>query len=118
MCEELQTLRHNAAQVFREARKIRRSRDLSFYEDAELSHQKRKSIDAVLKHLLVGHQGQPCPGGNRPIVDSAGKTLRGMRAPGPYSNIRGVVFTAVRKLFPEPSRAQSAPGAATRAVNT
>jgi hypothetical protein len=68
MCQELQILQRNAADVLREAKRIRRSRDLSFYEDAELSHQRRKSIHAVLKHLLIGHQGQPCPGGSRPIV--------------------------------------------------
>jgi hypothetical protein len=76
MCEELHALRRNAAQIFREARRIRRSRDLSFYEDAELSLEKRKSINAVLKHLLVGHQGQPCPEGHRPIVEPTKAALR------------------------------------------
>ena len=68
MCEELNALKRDAAQVFRETKKIRRSRDVSYYEDAELSWQKRKSIHAVLKHLLVGHAGKPCPAGARPIV--------------------------------------------------
>jgi hypothetical protein len=54
--------------VFREVRAIRRSRDLSFDEDVDLHWRKRASIHSVLKHLLVGHGGQPCPGGTRPIV--------------------------------------------------
>jgi hypothetical protein len=68
MCTELDALKHEAVQVFREVRKIRRSRDVSFYEDAELNGAKHKSINAVLKHLLVGHEGKPCPAGERPIV--------------------------------------------------
>lgn len=55
----------------REARQIRRSRDVSFYEDAELNGEKHKSISAVIKHLLVGHGGKPCPAGDRPIVRPA-----------------------------------------------
>ena len=68
MCTELEALKHEAVQVFREVRKIRRSKDVSFYEDAELNEEKHKSINAVLKHLLVGHEGKPCPAGDRPIV--------------------------------------------------
>ncbi len=68
MCTELDALKHEAVQVFREVRTIRRSRDVSFYEDAELNGAKHKSINAVLKHLLVGHEGKPCPAGDRPIV--------------------------------------------------
>jgi hypothetical protein len=44
---------------------------VSFYEDAELNREKHNSINAVLKHLLVGHEGKPCPGGDRPIVSLA-----------------------------------------------
>jgi len=71
MCEELKTLKREAVHVFREVKKIRRSRDVSFYEDAELNREKHESINAVLKHLLVGHEGKPCPGGDRPIVSRA-----------------------------------------------
>ena len=71
MCEELKTLKREAVHVFREVKKIRRSRDVSFYEDAELNLEKHNSIKAVLKHLLVGHEGKPCPGGDRPIVSIA-----------------------------------------------
>jgi hypothetical protein len=51
-----------------EARRTRWSKDLSFYQDSELSRDEHKKIDALLKHLLVGHEGKPCPGGDRPIV--------------------------------------------------
>jgi hypothetical protein len=68
MCAELDALKREAARVFREVKKIRRSRDVSFEEDAELNHKKHKSINALLKHLLVGHDGKPCPAGDRPIV--------------------------------------------------
>jgi hypothetical protein len=68
MCEELDRFRREAVCVFRECKRIRRSRDLSFYEDAELCYAKRQSLNAVLKHLLAGHDGKPCPAGSRPIV--------------------------------------------------
>jgi hypothetical protein len=71
MCEELRTLKREAVLVFKEVKQIRRSRDVSFYEDAELNREKYDSINAVLKHLLVGHEGKPCPGGARPIVSLA-----------------------------------------------
>jgi hypothetical protein len=68
VCVELDELRRAAVSVLREVRAIRRSRDLSFDEDVDLTWRKRASIHSVLKHLLVGHGGQPCPGGTRPIV--------------------------------------------------
>ena len=71
MCEELQSLKRDAVRVIREVRKIRRSRDISFVEDAELNRKKHQSLNAVLTHLLAGHAGQPCPAGDRPIVQVA-----------------------------------------------
>jgi hypothetical protein len=68
MCDKLQSLKREAVLVIREMRKIRRSRDVSFLEDAELNSKKHQSLNAVLKHLLAGHGGQPCPAGDRPIV--------------------------------------------------
>jgi hypothetical protein len=68
MCAELDALKREAVHMSREVRRIRRSRDLSFYEDAELNGKKHKSINAVIRHLLVGHEGRPCPAGDRPIV--------------------------------------------------
>ncbi len=68
VCEEHNRLRHEAVAAVLEARKIRWNSDLSFYQDSELSRDEHKKIDALLKHLLVGHDGKPCPGGDRPIV--------------------------------------------------
>jgi hypothetical protein len=68
MCSELDALKRDAGQVLRELKNIRRSRDVSFHEDAELNRRKAVSINAVVKHLLVGHDGKPCPAGDRPIV--------------------------------------------------
>jgi hypothetical protein len=73
MCEELKALKCEAGAVLRRLRLIRRSRDISFYEDAELTRLKHASINKVVKHLLVGHDGQPCPSGDRPIVSAAAK---------------------------------------------
>jgi hypothetical protein len=72
MCEQLKKLETDAARVLRELRKIRRSKDISFLEDAELNREKHQRVHAVLKHLLVGHEGLPCPSGSRPIVKPAG----------------------------------------------
>jgi len=71
MCTELDNLKRDAGSVLRELKRIRRSRDVSFYEDAELNRRKRDIINAVVKHLLVGHDGKPCPAGDRPIVRPA-----------------------------------------------
>lgn len=71
MCAELDALKRDAGQVLRVLKKIRTSRDVSFHEDAELNGEKHKIISAVIKHLLVGHEGRPCPAGDRPIVGQA-----------------------------------------------
>jgi hypothetical protein len=71
MCEELKTLKLKAVYVLRQGKYIRRSRDVSFLEDAQLAAEKHKSINAVVKHLLAGHDGKPCPSGERPIVKLA-----------------------------------------------
>jgi hypothetical protein len=70
-CEELEKLRLNALCIFQEVRRIRRSRDLNFFEDADLNCQKQDSVTALIKHLLAGHQGNQCPAGTRPIVTTA-----------------------------------------------
>lgn len=75
MCAELDALKRETAHVLREGRNTRRSRDVSFQQDAELNGEKDKSVNAVIRHLLVGHDGKPCPAGNRPIVSPA--SLRG-----------------------------------------
>jgi hypothetical protein len=80
LCKELHKLNADAVAAFAEAKRVRRQRDLSFYEDAELSREGHRRIDALVKHLLVGHDGEPCPNGDRPIISittSAGiKTSR------------------------------------------
>src|SRR5215467_10002927 len=74
-CEELNRIRLEAVAAFQASRATRRSRDLSFQEDVELSRDEHRKIDDLLKHLLSGHDGLPCPAGDRPIV--------GMARPGP-----------------------------------
>ena len=69
MCEELKTLKRNAVRVLHEVKKIRRSRDISILEDAALNQHKHKTLHLVLKHLLVGHNGKPCPAGAKPVVN-------------------------------------------------
>src|SRR5271168_478176 len=69
-CEHLDKFRMDAVSMLRAGRRIRRSRDLSFYQDAELTREEHRSVDALIKHLLVGHGGKPCPAGGRPIVDT------------------------------------------------
>jgi len=67
-CEELNRIRLEAVAAFEAARATRRSRDLSFQEDVELSRDEHRKIDDLLKHLLSGHHGLPCPAGDRPII--------------------------------------------------
>ena len=69
-CEELDQFRREAAAALLEAKKIRRAKDLTVYEDAELSRESHRRIDALIRHLLTGHGGSPCPAGERPIVKS------------------------------------------------
>lgn len=67
-CEALDRLQSEAAAAASEAKKTRRLRDVSIQEDATLSREVQRHIDALIKHLLVGHNGQPCPAGERPII--------------------------------------------------
>jgi hypothetical protein len=71
LCEELNKLNAEAIAAFAEAKRIRRQRDISFHEDAELSRDGHRRIDALVKHLLAGHDGEPCPNGDRPIISIA-----------------------------------------------
>jgi hypothetical protein len=68
VCAEHERLRIDAVTVILDAQRIRRDRDVSFYEDVELSREAHKKTDALLLHLLAGHDGKPCPSGDRPIV--------------------------------------------------
>jgi hypothetical protein len=67
-CEELDCLRSDAAATLLEAKQVRRTRDVSIHEDAELSRESCRKIDALIRHLLIGHDGSPCPAGERPII--------------------------------------------------
>ena len=80
MCEEHDRLRADALAAFAEAKRIRRGRDISFEEDAELSRVAYRRTDVLLKHLLVGHDGQPCPAGDRPIVSREDEMNRAVSA--------------------------------------
>ncbi len=71
LCEELNRIKLQAIAALHTARLTRRSRDLSFQEDVELTRDEHQKIDALLKHLLAGHNGHPCPAGDRPIVGIA-----------------------------------------------
>ena len=67
-CDELNRIRLEAVAAFQAARATRRAKDLSFQEDVELSRDEHRKIDDLLKHLLSGHDGLPCPAGDRPII--------------------------------------------------
>ena len=64
-CEELEQLRCEA----RVAR-IRATQSGRFaqFGAAQLQKEVERTIDALLRHLLAGHNGKPCPAGDRPIV--------------------------------------------------
>jgi len=64
-------LKRAAASAILEAKRIRLSRDVSIYEDAELCREGHRRIDILIKHLLVGHAGSACPASDRPIVTAA-----------------------------------------------
>jgi hypothetical protein len=76
MCNELDRFRRHAASALLEAKRIRLSRDVSIYEDAELCREGHRRIYALIIHLLVGHEGHPCPAGDRPIVTATTPELR------------------------------------------
>jgi hypothetical protein len=75
-CEELDRFKRDAASAFLEAKRIRLSRDVSIYEDAEMCREWHRRIYALIKHLLVGHDGNACPAGDRPIVRASKLELR------------------------------------------
>ncbi|HUO33691.1 MAG TPA: hypothetical protein VMU43_01750 [Candidatus Acidoferrum sp.] len=67
-CEELERYKRDAVSALGEGKRIRLARDVSFQEDAALSLEGHRKVHALIKHLLVGHEGRPCPAGDRPIV--------------------------------------------------
>ena len=86
-CELMDLLRREAVEAILCAKQMRRSKDVSLYEDSALCKEQRRKIDAFIAHLLSGHDGKPCPCGDRPIVGA-----------------RGLPGLEVSKIkFPEPS---------------
>jgi hypothetical protein len=75
-CEELDQLQRDVVSALLEAKCLRLSRDVSIQEDAQLSREAHKKVDALIGHLLVGHAGEPCPAGDRPIVSVSGPASR------------------------------------------
>ena len=61
-------MRFESTSAFLEAKRIRLSRDVSIREDFEMSREGHRRIYALIRHLLVGHDGNACPAGDRPIV--------------------------------------------------
>ena len=64
-CEELERLRQDAKVAGLRARQNDR---LSQLRSVELRKESDRRIDALIQHLLSGHDGKPCPAGDRPIV--------------------------------------------------
>jgi hypothetical protein len=74
LCEELEQPKDEASSAVLEATSVRSSSDVSD-EDAEPEGYRR--VCALIKCLLVGHDGNACPGGNPPIVRFIPKRRRG-----------------------------------------
>lgn len=64
-CEELDQLRREAMLAGLRASQIDR---LSRLGGSELRKETDRRIYALIRHLLAGHNGKPCPAGDRPIV--------------------------------------------------
>lgn len=66
-CKELERLRREADFAGLEAARTDR---FGQYGAAERQKEADRALDALIKHLLAGHDGNPCPAGPRPIVKS------------------------------------------------
>jgi hypothetical protein len=60
-CKELDILKRAAASAILEAKRIRLSRDVLVYQDAELCREEHRRIYALIQHLLVGHDAAHAP---------------------------------------------------------
>jgi hypothetical protein len=91
-CELLERLKREAVEAILSAKKIRWSKDVSLYEDGEIARDQRRRIDAFISHLLAGHEGKPCPCGDRPIIGrrvAADLKLSSMEVPAvPHSSTK------------------------------
>jgi hypothetical protein len=70
-CAELERLKFESNSALLEAKRVRLSRDVSIHEDFEMSREGHRRIYALIRHLLVGHDGNACPAGDRPIVSAS-----------------------------------------------
>jgi hypothetical protein len=64
-CEELERLRGDAKLAGLRASQSGR---YGQFGAPELKKEAQRKIDALIQHLLAGHNGKPCPAGDRPIV--------------------------------------------------
>jgi hypothetical protein len=64
-CEVLEELRREAKAAVLRAKRIGR---FSQYGAAERQKEAQQKVDALIQHLLAGHDGKPCPAGEKPIV--------------------------------------------------
>jgi hypothetical protein len=67
-CEMLERLKREAVEAVLNAKRTRWIKDVSLYEDNQIAGDQRRRIDAFISHLLAGHDGEPCPAGDRPII--------------------------------------------------
>jgi hypothetical protein len=67
-CETLERLKREAVEAVLNAKRTRWTKDVSLYEDNQIAGDQRRRIDALISHLLAGHDGKPCPSGDRPII--------------------------------------------------
>lgn len=64
-CGELENLKREYAFAGAQAAQTGRFAELGA---AERKKEARRRLDALIRHLLAGHDGKPCPAGDRPIV--------------------------------------------------
>jgi hypothetical protein len=64
-CEELERLRGDAKLAGLRASQSGR---YGQFGAVELKREVQRKIDVLIQHLLAGHNGKPCPAGDRPIV--------------------------------------------------
>lgn len=64
-CQELERLTQEAKLMALGAGRTDR---FSQYGATHRQKEADRAMDALIQHLLVGHNGKPCPAGDRPIV--------------------------------------------------
>jgi hypothetical protein len=88
-CSLLDQLQRDAVEAILRAKQMRRSKDVSLHEDKDLCRDQRLKIDAFISHLLAGHDGKPCPNGDRPIIgDGAARGSKLLKMEPPATLLR------------------------------